>query len=78
MPRLDEMGLECGFKVSADGLIHTVQRLDPPESGRRSMHNENSDEDPRVCLSCPLPASACRGERACYLMRKKLMEKEQK
>lgn len=73
MPIPGDVGIDCGFKISADGLIHTAQRLDPPK-GRRDIHNESSTEDPRVCLSCPLPE--CSGERACYLMRKKEMEKK--
>lgn len=78
MPRLDDIGKIHGFHVRGDdGLVHTVQRQDPPK-GRRTMHNEANGDDPRVCLECPVPAELCEGERKCYLQRKKEMEEQAK
>ena len=72
MPERDEMG----NKTSVDGMLHTVQRLDPTHRGRRDIHNNDSYDDAYVCLTCP--AEVCEGDLECFLKRKKQLEEEKR
>ncbi len=65
---------ELALKLSADGMIHTVQPIQRTRK-KRDLLNEETYEEASVCLSCPLPE--CSGERTCYLRRKKQLEEEQ-
>lgn len=66
---LDELAL----KLSADGMIHTVQPIHLMRK-KRDLLNEETYEEASVCLTCPLPE--CSGDRKCYLRRKKQLEAE--
>ncbi len=79
MPRPEDVGLQFGFKVSADGLIHTVRReSEKPRENKRmdELHNTSTFEDAMVCLTCERPR--CDGERECFLKRKKQLAESAK
>jgi hypothetical protein len=78
MPRPEDVGFEFGFKVSPDGLIHTVRQESAKSRDKKrkdDIHNASTFEDAAVCLSCTKPR--CDGERECFLKQKKLMKSDE-